>query len=102
MKKILATAALGSLSVAALGAEVRIKDYRFVPEKLVVKVGTTVKWTNDERRASHSIWFKEEGLPESERMMPGESYERRFDRTGTYRYTCGPHPEMNGVVEVVP
>jgi len=87
---------------AALAAEVRIKDYKFLPEKVTVKVGEAVKWTNDEKRASHSIWFKGEGLPESERMFQGDSYERKFDKAGTYPYTCGPHPEMKGVVEVLP
>jgi plastocyanin len=35
-------------------------------------------------------------------MFQGDSWERKFDKPGTYRYTCGPHPEMNGVVEVTP
>jgi plastocyanin len=87
---------------AATAAEVRIKDYKFVPEKITVKAGETVKWTNDEKRASHSIWFKGEGLPESERMLNGDTWQRKFDKPGTYPYTCGPHPEMKGVVEVTP
>lgn len=100
-------AALAALLVlagisAAAAAEVRIKDYKFAPEKIRVKAGETVKWTNDEKRASHSIWFKDEGLPESERMLNGDSWERKFDKPGTYPYTCGPHPEMKGVVEVLP
>ncbi|HEX9183815.1 MAG TPA: plastocyanin/azurin family copper-binding protein [Burkholderiales bacterium] len=100
-------AALAALLVlagisAAAAAEVRIKEYKFVPGKITVKAGETVKWTNDEKRASHSIWFKDEGLPESERMLNGDSWERKFDKPGTYPYTCGPHPEMKGVVEVLP
>ena len=86
----------------AAAAEVRIKDYKFVPERITVKAGATVKWVNDEKRASHSIWFREERLAESERMFHGESWERRFQAPGTYRYTCGPHPEMQGVVIVTP
>ena len=69
---------------------------------LTVKAGETVKWTNDEKRASHSIWFKAERLPESERMLNGDSWSRKFDKPGSYPYTCGPHPEMKGVVEVLP
>jgi plastocyanin len=90
------------LGGVAAAAEVRIKDYKFVPEKLTVRAGTTVKWINDEKRASHSVWFKGEGLPDSERLMSGDSFERKFDKPGTYPYTCGPHPEMNGVIEVTP
>lgn len=86
---------------AAETVEVRIRDYRFAPERVVVRAGATVKWTNDEKRASHSILFTAEKL-ESERLMGGESWQRRFDRPGTYPYTCEPHPEMKGVVEVLP
>jgi plastocyanin len=86
---------------AALAAEVRIKDYKFVPEKVTVKAGSTVKWTNDEKRASHSVVFPQEKI-ESERLLNGDSWQRRFDKPGTYPYTCEPHPEMKGVVEVTP
>ena len=102
MRAALATVLFLAGISAAMAAEVRIKDYKFVPEKVTVKAGETVKWTNDEKRASHSIWFKAEGLPESERMLNGDSWERKFDKPGTYPYTCGPHPEMKGVVEVLP
>lgn len=96
------------LALAAGGAaggevvEVKIESYKFQPEKLTVKAGTTVRWTNNEKRATHSIWFKGEAIPESERLLSGDSFERSFDKPGTYPYTCGPHPEMSGVVEVTP
>lgn len=83
-------------------AEVRIKNYQFVPGRLVVNAGTTVRWVNDEKRASHSIWFKAEGLPESDRLFKDETWERRFDMPGSYPYTCGPHPEMHALIEVRP
>lgn len=34
------------------------------------------------------------------RFFPGETYQRAFDKPGTYPYRCGPHPEMLGVIEV--
>jgi plastocyanin len=93
---------LGLLAAgAAAAAEVRIRDYRFVPERITVKAGTTVRWTNDEKRASHSVVFPAEKL-ESERLMNGDSWQRSFDQPGVYPYTCEPHPEMKGTVEVLP
>lgn len=83
-------------------AVVSIQQHRFEPARVVVKAGATVRWVNEEKRTSHSILFKGEGGLESERLFPGESWERRFERPGRYPYTCGPHPEMNGVVEVQP
>lgn len=93
--------AVAAQLAAAEVAEVRMRDYKFTPERIVVKAGTTVRWVNDEKRASHSIVFPAEKL-ESERLMGGESWQRRFDRPGVYPYVCEPHPEMKGVVEVLP
>ena len=101
--RLLAAACLAAaaLPVAAQGVvEVRIDKYQFVPKEVRVKPGATVKWINDEKRTSHSVLFTGDGGFESERMFPGESWERKFDRPGIYPYTCGPHPEMSGVVEV--
>ena len=94
------------LMLAALPAnaetvvEIGIAKMQFVPQLVKVKPGTTVKWVNNEKRTSHSVLFKKEGLPESERFFPGESWQRTFDKPGLYPYICGPHPEMTGVVEV--
>jgi plastocyanin len=80
--------------------EVGIADYRFSPAELRVKPGTTVRWTNREKRTSHSILFLGPGGFESERLFPGDSYTRTFDRPGRHEYSCGPHPEMKGSIEV--
>lgn len=94
--------ALASLpSGAGEPVVVTIDGYKFLPPKITVKVGTTVRWLNAEKRTSHSVWFKDEGLEESPRFFPDEFWERTFDRPGIYPYTCGPHPEMNAVVEVI-
>ena len=82
-------------------AEVKIEHYKFDPPELKVKVGTTVRWVNNEKRASHSVIWLGAGGVESERMFPGESYQRKFDKPGTYPYSCGPHPEMKASVVVV-
>lgn len=81
--------------------EIGIQDYRFEPADLRIEVGTTVKWVNLEKRTSHSVLFTGKDSVESERMFPGEFWERRFDKPGIYLYTCGPHPEMQGRIEVI-
>ena len=87
---------------AAETVEVVIDQMKFLPAQLKVKAGTTVRWVNKERRTNHSVWFQKEGLPESERFFPGESWSRTFAKPGVYPYICGPHPEMTGVIEVLP
>lgn len=95
---LLLAALLAGLADAEQTVEVTIADYRFQPAELRVRAGDTVKWTNREKRTSHSVLF--EGQPESERLFPDESWQRTFAKPGVYAYTCGPHPEMKGVVRV--
>ena len=97
--------ALGLLATLSLPAcaetvEVSISDYKYEPATLSIKVGTTVRWVNNEKRVSHSILFTGTDGFESERFFPGESWERTFDKAGSYPYSCGPHPEMKGLIEV--
>lgn len=93
--------ALVHASAAAQVVEVKMQGEKFIPAELRVSAGTTVRWLNAEKRTSHSLVFPQEGNKESERLFPGESWQRTFDQPGRYPYVCGPHPEMKGVVEVV-
>lgn len=81
--------------------EVVIQSYRFEPAAVRIRAGDTVKWINREKRTSHSVLFSSDQGGESERFFPDETWQRRFDVPGNYPYSCGPHPEMKGVVEVV-
>lgn len=94
---------LALFSISALAqtvAEVRIEGYKYVPSDVAIKLGDRVRWTNHEKRTSHSIVFPAEGGLESERLFPEESWERRFEKAGRYEYHCGPHPEMKGLIVV--
>ena len=80
--------------------EVGIKDFAFHPPELTIKAGDTVRWVNMEKRQYHSVWFEELGEEEPDYFFPEEGVERTFDKPGTYRYRCGPHEEMRGVIHV--
>lgn len=94
------TMAPASAPAPARLVEVLIREYRFEPARISIRAGTTVVWKNAEKRASHSVLFSGEGARESERIFPGESWSRSFDAPGVYHYSCGPHPEMSGTIEV--
>jgi plastocyanin len=84
---------------------VEMLKYKFVPEEITIKAGDTVHWVNVERRAYHTIWFKEQGEKETAELFPKEFFEKTFDKPGDYPYLCGPHWEqrdMKGVVHVLP
>ena len=78
---------------------VESRDYKFQPSSLRIQAGDTVRWVNREKRTSHSVLFKARG-EESERFFPGEKWSRTFPEAGRFEYSCGPHPEMVGVVIV--
>ncbi|MFO1220623.1 MAG: plastocyanin/azurin family copper-binding protein [Burkholderiaceae bacterium] len=92
--------ALVASGAPAATVVVEIRDYKFVPQTLSVKTGTTVRWVNAEKRTTHTVQFAGPGAVESDRLFPGDQWERTFDKPGTYSYSCGPHPEMKGSVEV--
>jgi len=93
-------ALLSFSAFAETTVDIRIEGYQFVPAEVAIKAGDTVRWTNHEKRTSHSVLFPFEGGLESERLFPEESWQRRFEKPGRYDYHCGPHPEMKGVVVV--
>lgn len=81
-------------------SEVEILKFQFIPQEITIKAGTTVRWTNKEKRQYHSVWFEQAGDPEPPYFFPDETFERSFGQPGVYPYRCGPHPKMTGTVVV--
>jgi len=74
---------------------------QFCPARLTAKNGTNIRWLNIENRTSHSVWFKNDGLEESDRIFPGEHIDMTINMTqGEHPYLCGPHWEggMTGLL----
>jgi plastocyanin len=85
-------------------ATVIINDFRFIPDVIEVKVGTTIRWENQHKGQYHSILFPGIDDKKVDYFFPGEYRERTFDKPGTYPYICEPHVDshnMKGVVQVV-
>ncbi|PHQ81010.1 MAG: plastocyanin [Coxiella sp. (in: Bacteria)] len=96
---------MGSTSVYAESASkekvtIEIKKFAFIPAVLTVSIGTTVRWINAEKRQYHSVWFESLDKEETDYFFPEETYERTFNKVGTYHYRCGPHERMKGTVIV--
>lgn len=72
-------------------------QFTFCPAEVTVKPGTTVRWINVER-TSHSVWLKDKGEPESDRLFMGEGWAFTFQAPGEYPYLCGPHWESDKMV----
>lgn len=88
----------GGAATTGIAAEVRISEFRFRADTVVIAAGQTVRWTNADP-VDHSVTF-ESGVTSSELIPVNGSFWVRLDRPGTYSYHCTPHPFMKGVVVV--
>ena len=96
---------------AATGPQVQmVNGQSFEPDKLQVKVGDTVTWTNESSEA-HTVtqygkklfdnyYFASGPFPSEEDareyfpeglIEPDETYEYTFEKAGTFDYFCIPH-----------
>ena len=81
--------------------QVIIKDFKFIPQEITIKRGQKLTWENREKRQYHTVWFEASGEEEPEDyLFPDDTYERKFTKTGSFPYRCGPHPKMIGTVHV--
>jgi plastocyanin len=71
------------------------RSYRFEPAVIVVPVGTTVTWTNNDQ-FTHSVRLS--GEPNLV-VRPGDDASLTFGVHGTYEYDCSFHAQaMRGTV----
>jgi len=80
---------------------VRIEDFAFSPANLVVDAGATVTWTNNDS-VGHTVTSDDGDVLDSALLDDGETFSSTFDTPGEYAYHCTPHPNMQGLVTVLP
>jgi plastocyanin len=78
---------------------VSIVDFAFQPNRVRIRVGDTVMWTNN-GAVTHTVTG---GYWNSGDIAPGGTYSRSFHTQGVFRYRCSIHPtQMLGAIRVVP
>ena len=106
MRAMLAAFVLGSALACALaplaartaGDAVTIDNFTFGPERLTVKAGTNVTWTNQDD-IPHTVVSDVKAF-RSKVMDTDESFSFTFATPGVYRYFCSLHPHMTGTIVV--
>jgi plastocyanin len=78
--------------------EVTIKDLAFNPAELQVKIGTEVRWTNQDSM-NHTITSTDFSSGE---ISNGQTYSHVFSAVDIYDYHCSIHPSMTGKITVTP
>jgi plastocyanin len=78
------------------------KDKTFVPGVVVVPVGSTVDFPNDDP-IFHNVFSLSPPAPfDLGLYRSGATKERKFTQPGTYRVFCNIHPQMTALIVVVP
>jgi plastocyanin len=78
--------------------EVKIDNFAFAPQRIVVQAGTTVTWTNADD-APHTV-VSTTKLFKSSALDTADKFSFTFATPGTYEYFCSLHPHMSGTVVV--
>jgi plastocyanin len=78
-----------------------IKSYAFSKPKLTVKVGDTVKWTNEDSVPHTVTTTSGPAKFDSGNLSKGQSFSYTFTKPGTYQYYCAVHPDMTAEITVV-
>ena len=80
---------------------VSMKNTLFVPRDVKVKVGDTIRWTNDDP-FPHTV--TKTGGPgpkfDSGTVDGGEAYKQKFTQAGKIDYVCTIHPRQVGTITV--
>src|SRR5580693_1007951 len=93
-------AAASSVPVCAADMEVSIDNFAFTPKELTVKAGTTIVFRNRDD-IPHSV-VGSTGEFHSKALDTDDSFSFTFTKAGTYDYSCGLHPRMQGMIVVTP
>lgn len=76
---------------------ISIRADAFSPKEIKVKIGTTVIWTNIDKKSSHRIKSITFG---SSDLIYGDTYTHVFNIGGVYEYECGVDPTLTGKIIV--
>jgi plastocyanin len=79
--------------------EIKMQNIQFSPPSVQVKVGQTIKWTNDDSVA-HNVTAKAGASFASSNFSQGGTYTFKATKAGTIAYVCTIHPGMAGTIVV--
>jgi plastocyanin len=103
--RVVSVAALWLVAASSLSnaeppdsTQIVIKDFMFAPNSLTVNAGSTVTWANKDDEP-HSV-VSDTGLFRSGAVDTNETFSFKFDKPGTYHFTCAIHSRMVGTIIV--
>jgi plastocyanin len=90
----------GAAVMAAPAADtaVKIDNFTFTPQRVTVKAGTTVTWTNQDD-IPHTVTSSTKAF-RSKALDTDDKFSFTFTTAGVYEYFCSLHPHMTGTIVV--
>lgn len=93
------TATAESASSTGAVVEVSMKDIKFVPDRIAVRIGQKIEWTNDDA-APHNVTATEGADFESDTINEGGTYSYTPTKAGVIQYVCTIHSGQDGEIRV--
>jgi len=91
---------LGAAAVTIAAKPGGAPGYVWSPTSDPAKVGQVVEWTNPSDGTLHNIGV--DGCPDfsNTAFAPGQTWQVKFTKAGTYAFHCTIHPGMDGMLTV--
>jgi plastocyanin len=78
---------------------IHIKNFAFVPDKVTIHPGSTVRFVQDDD-TPHTVTATDKSY-DSGNLNPKDSWRHTYATEGTFMYSCSYHPYMKGTIVVV-
>ena len=97
---LFAAIAIAAVPLPARAADVVVKidNFTFNPQRLTVKVGTTVIWTNEDD-IPHTVAASNKSF-KSKVLDTDQKFSFTFTTAGDFEYFCSLHPHITGMIVV--
>ena len=95
---LLAGAAVLAAPAGAEDMAVTIDNFTFTPQRVTVKAGTTITWTNQDD-IPHAVASSSKAF-RSKTLDTDDKFSFTFKTAGVYEYFCSLHPHMTGTIVV--
>jgi len=80
--------------------QVSMKQIKFVPEKIVAKVGQKIVWTNNDGQIPHTVTATSGATFDSGNIDGGGTFDYTPTKTGVIDYVCTIHSGQTGQIRV--
>lgn len=96
---VVAAPILAAVPALAVDGNVSIVDFAFQPGDVSIALNEKVTWFN-QSPDNHTVTSDSQAFDSGSLPPYGGGYQLIFQRSGTFPYHCGFHPQMKGVIRV--